>query len=222
MAKRKAPAKRTPKKARKRTKEEITSDRILTWELYNQKVSQEKIAATINERANGKYKITRQTISADIEYFRKELIEQLPNKDRHMMDQIGRIDRLESAAWDAWERSKVPIKKHTKIKKEGKTPLRISKANKSNKITTSVEVVDIDYTEDRKTVEEFVGDPKFMDQIRWCIMERSKLLALYSTTIKTKDGEVSGEIQSSGSGTVVYLPDNGRKDYDGKISKDVK
>lgn len=220
MAKKTLPDKKknTRKPGGKRTKEQIILDRQLIWELYNQKVSQEKIAKAINERANGKYKITRQTIALDIAATRNELIESLPDKEKHIASQIGRIDRLEAAAWDAWERSKNDIATHTKIRKEGKTPLRVTNTNSKKKSATTVEIVDIDYTEERKRLEQSVGDPKFMEQIRWCITERSKLLALYSTIIKPKEGG-GGEIQSSGTGTVVYLPDNGRNDFAGDIKK---
>jgi len=103
--------------------------------------------------------------------------------DAQVSEEMAKIDHIEQVAWDAWERSKQDAE--TKVKKtESSLPDEEPKKKKMGRPSVNgkagvkgrklVPVVQKVYEEHH--VKGQVGDPRFLDQVSWCIETRMKLL----------------------------------------------
>ena len=109
------------------------------------------------------------------------------NMDVIKARELEKINKLEKEYYDAWIRScEVKTKKSAK-KKTGKT----SGEEKEQTLTE----------------EQQIGDPRFLEGVRWCITKREEIFGYGSA--KKIDLTSKGEKVSAGS--VVVLPSNGRE-----------
>ncbi len=143
--------------ARRGNKGEREADLNLITELYTKGRSYREIAFEVNQR-HGR-KITYQTVSNEIKKLLKEW-EKSRNEiiDHQKFVELAKIDRLEKTYWDGYEKSCQPVKK-TSTKKKG-----------SVKQVDNVEMVSNEETR--------VGDPRFLDGIKWCIEQRCKIFGI--------------------------------------------
>ena len=143
--------------ARRGNKGEREADLNLITELYTKGRSYREIAFEVNQR-HGR-KITYQTVSNEIKKLLKEW-EKSRNEiiDHQKFVELAKIDRLEKTYWDGYDKSCQPAKK-TSTKKKG-----------SVKQVDSVEMVSNEETR--------VGDPRFLDGIKWCIEQRCKIFGI--------------------------------------------
>ena len=143
--------------ARRGNKGEREADLNLITELYTKGRSYREIAFEVNQR-HGR-KITYQTVSNEIKKLLKEW-EKSRNEiiDHQKFVELAKIDRLEKTYWDGYDKSCQPVKK-TSTKKKG-----------SVKQVDNVEMV--------SNEESRVGDPRFLDGIKWCIEQRCKIFGI--------------------------------------------
>lgn len=138
----------------KRTKEQREYDLKEISSLYLQGWIQAEIAAHINKIRS--YDITQQTISRDIKTIQQRWLESsVRDFDEARAQELAKIDNLENICWQQFEASKDPIIKRKTAKK-----------------------VDGQTTEATQEVTLGTGDPRFLQQIQWCIDRRCKLLGL--------------------------------------------
>ena len=140
-----------------RSKGERQEDLNLIAELYTKGRSYREIAFEVNER-HGR-SITYQTVSNEIKKLLKEW-EKSRNEiiDHQKFIELAKIDRLEKTYWDGYEKSCQPVKKSS-TKKKG-----------SVNGPSDIEMVGSEETR--------VGDPRFLDGIKWCIEQRCKIFGI--------------------------------------------
>jgi len=113
--------------------------------------------------------VTQATISNDLKAIRKEWrTSRLRNFDAIIEEQLAKIDLLEQTFWDAWNRSKDSAEKITN--KEG---MRAGEP----------------YNEKSRTIEEQIGNPKFLQGVMDCIKRRCELLGLDKEQEDTEGGK---------------------------------
>ncbi len=147
--------------ARRENRGEREKDLNLITELYTKGRSYREIAFEVNQR-HGR-RITFQTVSNEI----KKLLKEWADSRNEIIDhqkyiELAKIDRLERTYWEGYENSCNPVKKSI-TKKKG-TPKGVN---------------DIETTNNE---ESRVGDPRFLDGIKWCIEQRNKIFGNYATT----------------------------------------
>lgn len=143
--------------ARRVNRGEREADLNLITELYTKGRSYREIAFEVNQR-NGR-NITYQTVSNEI----KKLLREWEKSRNEIIDhqkfvELAKIDRLERTYWDGYEKSCQPVKKSTTEKKGN-----------------------VKQVNDIKTVsneETRVGDPRFLDGVKWCIEQRCKIFGI--------------------------------------------
>lgn len=94
----------------------------------------------------------------------------------HKVIELEKINRVEAAAWEGWERSvkamvsvrskKTPVKAH----ENGEKPAKATKAAKKADPFNVTEVTD--------ETKQSAGDPRFFATIQWCVEYRCKLLGI--------------------------------------------
>lgn len=141
---------------------EREKDLNLITELYTKGRSYREIAHEVNQR-HGR-RITYQTVSNEIKKLLKEW-EKSRNEiiDHQKFIELAKIDRLERTYWDGYEKSCNPVKKST-TKKKG-----------SVKDSKDINVKDVERVDNEETR---IGDPRFLDGIKWCIEQRCKIFGI--------------------------------------------
>lgn len=87
------------------------------------------------------------------------------NMNEAKQRELTRIDELERAAWDAWERSKETfVSTRSETSGDGKRDKEGRPIASKGKLT--------------KVTEERYGDPRFLDIVTKCVEKRSKILGL--------------------------------------------
>ena len=123
----------------------------------------------------------KKDIDSLLEEWRETRIEDL---DLALQLELERIDNLVKEAWEAWERSKESYKK-VKGTQEGipGTPDGEGDGQAGEIITTKM----------KQTSEDVVsyGDPRYLEVINRLLMERRKLLGLYSPEKMDVSGDMS-------------------------------
>jgi len=199
----------TKKSNYKRTAKELANDRKLIFEMYSIGSTQLEIKNAINERAGGKYTITQQQVSLDLKKAKDVALKSLEDDIKlFLLQQLGKLDRMESELWKAWEKSKEPGYEQEQIDRTGTIPHR----NKKGEVT----IKDYGYSHKKQKRTTRIGSMGVMDRIQWCIAERNKLLSLYSQGTSSglpKEGDTN--IQN----VLVYIPDNDRGDFKGDVPK---
>jgi len=84
---------------------------------------------------------------------------QIFDMDKAKRLHLARVDHLEVTYWEAWERSMQPAETTRSRQKTGKSGQE---------------------TEASLQKKGQVGDPRYLEGVRWCIQERAKILGLYT------------------------------------------
>lgn len=147
-----------------RTPTQRRDDRERISELLLKGWSQKKIAA---EMGLSTYTVNRDV--AAIERLRR--IYMVKNLDEVRRRELAKIDLMEKEAWDAWERSKQPLKK--------------KKTKSVSNIPTAMEKIE----------EERIGAKQYLDTIQWCIERRAQLLGLDAPVRTELSGLAGGPIE---------------------------
>lgn len=142
--------------------------------LYCEGKSQKEISEVLE--------VSLPTIASDLASVRKEWLERsLLNYNDRKAEELAKIDRLEAEAWEAWYRSCHELQIERKStdsvrfvppvgkgsKKKGKLPKGKGKpSHQMIPIRTRVET----------TIKGQTGDPRFLEQIAWCIETRLKVM----------------------------------------------
>jgi predicted transcriptional regulator len=103
--------------------------------------------------------VNQSTVSRYLKIVRKRwLVAQVASYDTIVAEYLARVDNLEREYWEAWVRS-LEVKQTT-----------VSEKVDGNAAHTKASV--------RK--EDRLGDPRFLEGVRWCLQERAKVLGLYA------------------------------------------
>jgi hypothetical protein len=124
---------------------------------YLRGLSQAKIAQAEN--------VNQGQISRDLAVIREAwLASAVMAMDARKAQELAKIDRLETIAWDAWEQScKSAEIYHTGVDK--------GRVNKDGKPLPERQ-------KSWKTIKGQFGDPRFLERVAWCINKRCELLGL--------------------------------------------
>ena len=102
--------------------------------------------------------VTQQQICYDLKELQKRWKESaLRNFDEAKAQELAKIDRLELEYWDAWHNSRG----QKKISSTERTDMASGQRNKAQIRT-----------------EDLLGDPRFLEGVRWCVDRRCKILGL--------------------------------------------
>lgn len=167
-----------------RTDGQRSSDLILVSKLYAEGRSREYIRQAVNKRRPEMRELSRQTISSDIkkvlEMWAKDI--KLEGK-KHIADLLNRVENLSTVAWDEWYRSREAVE-NTKVKKRGNTKDKDMSEESLKELNKNAETGDesaekeLFYIEREVTKTERLGNPRYLEVIKWCIAERGRLLGL--------------------------------------------
>ena len=115
--------------------------------LYLQGITQAEIGHRLG--------VTQPQISYDLKVLRKRWLQSsVVNINEAKARELARVDHLECEYWEAWEKSKNPVKTKGRKKVDGET------------IETTVQA------------ETGTGDPRYLSGVQWCINKRCELLGL--------------------------------------------
>lgn len=121
--------------------------------------------------------LNQSTVSRDLKRIKARWLEStLVNFDEAVGEQLARINELERTYWEAWSLS---MKERRRVTDKGKGSLDAEQPQLVEKIVT---------------VEQPVGDSRFLTGVQWCIQERSKLLGLNAPTKSEVGGLGGGEV----------------------------
>ena len=161
-------------------------------ELYLQGMAQYKIAEAVG--------VSHAQISKDLKILAKQWQEAInTNMDEIKAREMEKINNLEKTYYDAWMRS-CEVKTKKSMKKKGVT----TKAGKA---------IGADEKEQTFTEEQQIGDPRFLEGVRWCITKREEIFGYGSAKkidLSTKGDKIQG-------GAVIFLPSNGREVIDEEV-----
>jgi hypothetical protein len=131
--------------------------------LYLQGKTQWDIARLVN--------VSQGTVSNDLAAIREDwLASALRDFDSKKAEELAKLDRLEAEAWEAWQRSKEDAETVRKKSEQ----VRTSEGRGKNQRSTLVPVkVVMELTKKGQA-----GDPRFLEQVRWCVETRLKLMGL--------------------------------------------
>lgn len=126
------------------------------------------------------------TVGKDIERCIEEWKAQqrIEDTDAAIHLELSRIDDVCREAWEAWEKSKQDADK-TRTKQTGVVP---KGGNGEDAESGEIQTVKVERTSEEQTN---CGDPRYLDIICKCAMERRKLLGLYSPDKKDVSGSMS-------------------------------
>jgi vacuolar-type H+-ATPase subunit H len=160
-------------------------------QLYKRGYSYAEIAREATSRLNPERPYSKQTIFLDCQLLLKQWKEErVQNVDDAIQKELAIIDDIIKQLWIAWDKS-VLDQELRSSKKKGE----ISKGD-STKVTT-------------KEIEEAVkseinyGDVRYISEIRANLIERRKLLGLYSPEKKELTGSNGGAIQTENKTTII-------------------
>jgi hypothetical protein len=123
--------------------------------------------------------VSRGQIWYDLKEIRARWQEQcIRDYDKIAAQELERIDLLESEAWAAWERSKLP--RETSIT-----------ATEREAVGVGLESIETKHKAQLRK-EGQCGDPRFLERIAWCISERAKILGGYAPTKHQHGGDPDG------------------------------
>jgi hypothetical protein len=144
--------------APKRSPDQVEKDRVELIRRYLQGETQQAIADSLG--------VSQGQIAYDLKIIRGRWLESmLRDFDELKSEQLAKIDLMESEAWSAWEKSKLP--KITKSRKSASTP--------GGSIQEHV-----DKTEERE------GNKVFLDIIDRCVLRRCAIIGI-DAEIKYQD-----------------------------------
>ena len=147
--------------AGKRTPRERERDLAITEKLWVHGSTLKDISRQVCD--GQRYTLTTMTISNDVaeilNRWRKTLEKDIGELKAA---ELARLNRLENAAWIAWERSREDAVKHIEGTRTGGK--------------------DGDLTTDQTIREPQCGDPRYLERVQWCINKRCQILGLDAPT----------------------------------------
>jgi hypothetical protein len=163
--------------------------------LYKRGYSYSEIAKEVTKRLNLEKAISKQTVFNDCTMLLAEWkAERVQNVDDAIQKELAIIDEMIKVLWDAWEKSVLDQDlKATKKKGELLGGSKIS----TKEIEEQVKH-EINY-----------GDVRYIAEIRANLIERRKLLGLYSAEKREITGKDGGAIETENKTTIDYtkIPD---------------
>jgi hypothetical protein len=152
------------KKSSKRNSVQIALDRSEVAELYLRGYDYVEIAERLNKTRQ--YQLSPANIANDISKIHERWQKSyLSDYDKLKARELARIDTLERAYWQAWEKSK-----------EKKEKLRTLKIDDSMADKRGTKRPTFSRLKAEKEEENRDGDPKFLEGIQWCIQQRCKIM----------------------------------------------
>ena len=146
------------KAGRQNKKDFVAKRRAIVAELFLKGYYQSEIANHVN--------VTQQQISSDLKAIRKEWKDSaIRDYDDALDQELARINRRETEAWEAWDRSKNQTKQRT-IKGR------------------SIGEGDTNIIEKSERTEDKIGDPRYLNIVEACSRQRCELLGLNKAPIE--------------------------------------
>lgn len=142
-------------------------------ELYAKGYSYTAMTKWITEQ--GGIAISRSSLIPYVKEVLKEWHDsRIENIEMRMVIEMAKLDKVESEAWDAWERSKEDYYKK-RIKRKG-VPVPDSSSDNNSSDSNIPRIKTVEVTEYEET-ETSCGDPRFAEIILKCIDARMSLIA---------------------------------------------
>lgn len=156
-----------PDTRNKRTKSQIAADRSVIANMMIEGRTSYVIKDHINSIRDG-YDLSTSSIIYDMRIIQKQWVASyLQDINVAKAKELARIDRVERAAWDAWEKSKDPARKTEKEKVESEQLDSGDRAfQKHRKVRAKTTEMDRD------------ADKEFMKIVQWCVDTRCKILGI--------------------------------------------
>lgn len=124
-----------------------------------------------------------QTVHKDVQRLLAEWrATRIENVDLNMQLELQRLDDLIREAWAAWDKSKIDYE-HERTRQTG-----VPGAGGSGQQGASVETVKIEKTRENVNA---CGDPRFLEMVHKLLIERRKILGLYSPEKKEVTGGIA-------------------------------
>ena len=112
-------------------------------------------------KSTHKISVSSATVAADLKTIKEEWrAKRVHNYDEALGRELDKINNHELTAWGEWEKSKHPRRK------------------KATRELTSADTSVAKKNEVYLAEEERLGDPKYLDTVKWCISKRCTLLGL--------------------------------------------
>lgn len=123
-------------------------------------------------------KVSQTTVSLDLKFMKDLwLAESLVDINEKVMREVAKINHLETMAYEGYIRSMQPKEERNKrVEKVPKSEVVTGEDGKMTKVSNG-ELLPIKAISNMKRTGQS-GDPRFMEQIRWCVETRLKLLGL--------------------------------------------
>ena len=163
---------------KKRTPLQIQADREKISELHLRRYSSREIAIIVKQS----HAQVCKEIKAVTEEWKKRTSLDIETVKQ---EELIRLQSVERAAWDAWEKSK------TKRTKKG-TKLRTGGEHGSS-------------NEESLTTENLLGSPEFLNIVKGCVQERNKMLGNYAPVKQEHSGRVGLDVEA----VILEIPRNG-------------
>lgn len=155
-----------PDTRNKRTPAQRSADRVIISEMLISGKPTVEIRDYIN--AIRPYNLSISSIVYDIKVIEKQWVQAyLTDINVAKAKELARIDKVEAAAWVAWEESKRPLTKTEKEKVENE------QSSKGNQTTNRHKKARVKTTEIESN-----ADKEFMKIVQWCIEQRCKILGI--------------------------------------------
>jgi hypothetical protein len=128
--------------------------------------------------------VSQPTIAADLKEIRADwLSSSLRDFDARKAEELAKVDRLESVAYDAWDKSCQNAETVHRTRETGRT--------------TKEGAALPDRTRRSKISKGQAGDPRFLERVAWCIERRCKILGLDAATKHEYSGTIDLEERRS-------------------------
>lgn len=122
----------------------------------------------LNKLRSGEYSLSYSQIVYDVKVIERQWIEHyLADVNAMKAKELARIDRIEMAAWNEWERSKRTLAKTEKEQVENEQIGKDDNTFQRHRKTRA-----------KKTEQERDADKEFMKIIQWCVEQRCTILGL--------------------------------------------
>ena len=157
-----------PEKATKRNKMQKIGDRAVIVEMLLKGQTLYAIHERINELRKGEYSLSYSQIVYDAKLVERQWVEEyLSDVNAAKAKELARVDKIERAAWEEWERSKRTLARTEKEQIENEQGGADGKAYNRHRKTRA-----------KKIEQERDADRKFMEIVQWCVDTRCKILGL--------------------------------------------
>jgi len=152
----------------KRNETQKASDRRVIVDALLKGESMYSAWQELNKMREGEYSLSYSQIVYDVKVIERQWIEHyLADVNAMKAKELARIDRIEMAAWEEWERSKRTLAKTEKEQVENEQIGKDDKTFQRHRKTRA-----------KKTEQERDADKEFMKIIQWCVEQRCTILGL--------------------------------------------